>query len=97
MFMKLMLGRKVRYIIFTCVVGLLVGGNVAIHITSMNMSEKALEYERNITALKQENLKLESQMVTTLSLQKVAAVASVEGYRNGGTAVRWTAPIVASR
>lgn len=95
--MTSMFNRKTRYILFIVFVLMLMAGNVMVHMVSMNMSEKALQYEKHISALKQENLKLESQMVTTSSLQKVAAVATVNGYRSGDTAVRWIAPIVAQR
>lgn len=72
-------------------------GNVYVHMISMQMSDKALEYERSISTLKQENLVLEATLASSISLQKVAAVAESEGYKSGSTATRWMPPVVAAR
>lgn len=92
-----MISRKIRYIMFTIILGLLIAGNVVVHFVSMNLSEGSLVYEKGITSLKQSNLRLEAEILSKSSLQTVSAFALSEGYRNSGPAVRWMEPVIAAR
>lgn len=92
-----MISRKVRYIVFALALMFLVGGNITVHIVGMSLSEQSLNYEKEITALKQSNLQLESQIFSKSSLQAVAAFAKSEGYESSGPAVRWVEPVIAAR
>jgi len=92
-----MISRKLRYIVFVMCIIFLVIGNVIVHIFSINLSEQSLKFEKEVSTLKEASLKLEAQIAKQSSLQSVAACAIANGYKNGGTAVRWMAPIVAVR
>ena len=92
-----MISRKVRYIVFVLALVFLVAGNVGVHIVGMNLSEQSLNFEKEITALKQSNLQLESEILSKSSLQAVAAFAKSEGYDSSGPAVRWVEPVIAAR
>lgn len=92
-----MISRKVRYITFFIFVTALIIGNVFVHIAGMQLSESSLIYEKEISQLKQANLKLESEIVSQASLQSVAAFAFSEGYRSSGPAIRWMDPVIAAR
>ncbi len=92
-----MISRKVRYITFFIFVTALIIGNVFVHIAGMQLSESSLIYEKEISQLKQANLKLESEIVSQASLQSVAAFALSEGYRSSGPAIRWMDPVIAAR
>ncbi len=92
-----MIPRSVRYTIFAFTLGLLIFGNLVVHMVSMNLSEGSLAFEQEITALKQANLRLESEVLSQSSLQAVAAFAETKGYRSGGPAIRWVEPVMAAR
>lgn len=92
-----MISRKLRYAIFVICIGFMVMGNIIVHILSINLSEQSLKFEKEVSTLKEASIKLESQIAKQSSLQSVAACAIANGYKNGGTAVRWMAPIVAVR
>lgn len=92
-----MRNRKIRYIVFGIVLGLLIAGNAAVHIISINLSEQALTYEKEINVLKQSNIQLESEVLTHGSLQAIAAVAATQGYKTGDASVRWVDPVIALR
>ena len=92
-----MISRKIRYIAFVSSIAVLIIGNVFVHIAGMQLSESSLIYEREISQLKQSNLKLESDISSQASLQSVAAFAASEGYRSSGPAVRWMDPVIAAR
>lgn len=94
---RLMMNRNIRYGIFCFAFCALLIGNVTTHIISINMSEQALAYENDIYALKQANIKLETEVLANGSLQSIAAVAKTQGYKVGDSTVQWIAPIIASR
>lgn len=89
--------RRVRYILFAVVIVLLVAGNVSVHIASIQLSEGALRYEREIAVLKRSNMKLEAQILSQSSLQSISTFAKSQGYTSSGPAVRWMDPVIASR
>ncbi len=92
-----MISRRIRYSVFGSILGLLIIGNVVVHIVSMNLSEGSLMFEKQISSLKQSNQRLESEILSQSSLQTVAAFAASEGYVSSGPAVRWMEPVMAAR
>lgn len=76
---------------------MLVGGNLYVHITGLQMSEVAMTYERDITTLKQSNLRLEEQLLTHSSVHDNSAVAQSAGYHAPKGAIRWIGVAVAAR
>lgn len=92
-----MISRSIRYTIFAVILGFLIVGNLVVHMISMNLSEGSLAFEQEISALKQSNLKLESEVLSQSSLQAVAAFAETKGYKSSGPAIRWVEPVMAAR
>jgi len=92
-----MISKAIKYTIFILCIGLLITGNIIIHIAGMNLSEESLRFEKDISTLKQANQRLESEMLAQSSLQTVAAFAASEGYYSSGPAIRWMEPVIAAR
>ncbi len=92
-----MRSRLLRYTVFTVIILILVAGNIVTHVVSMHMSEGALRYEREISALKRSNIQLEQEIPTRASLHIISTFARSQGYVTSGPAVRWMDPVIASR
>ncbi|HNQ31013.1 MAG TPA: hypothetical protein PKG71_01465 [Candidatus Woesebacteria bacterium] len=88
--------RITRYVVFAFTLSLLIFGNIVVHIIGMNLSENALSFEKQITALRQQNMQLETEIYRESSLQTIAAFAQSEGYVSSGPAVRFVEPVIAS-
>lgn len=68
---------------------ILLGMNMYVHIEAMQMSEKAMCYERQIATLKQNSLKLEDELTHQSSLNELSTIVGVNGYTTPVSAARW--------
>jgi hypothetical protein len=68
---------------------ILLGMNMYVHIGAMQMSEKAMYFERQIATLKQNSLKLEDELTHQSSLNELSAIVAVNGYTTPVSAARW--------
>ena len=75
----------------------LVAINIFVTTKSMEMSQKALEYESNIKTLRQENVRLEAALTKTSSFKFIAEVAKSAGYTQDSRFIHLPAPVFAQR
>jgi len=75
----------------------LVAINVFVTTKSMEMSQKALEYESKIKTLRQENIRLEAALTQTSSFKFIAEVAKSAGYTQDNRFMHLPAPVFAKR
>lgn len=78
-----------KRIIFGVSLVILLGLNIYVHINAIQMSDKAMYYERQITALKQNSLKLEDELTHKSSLDELSSIVAVNGYTTPVSAARW--------
>ena len=71
--------------------------NVFVTTRSMDMSQKALEYESEIKSLREENVKIEGKLTTTSSFRFIADVAKSAGYVQESKFIHLPAPVFAQR
>lgn len=87
-----------KRMIWGLVVVLLIVANMTVNVKAMNMTNKAMFYEKEITQYKQENMKLEEKLVAQSSVHTLSDIFEAYGYSAPKSAIKWLGTaVVATR